>query len=771
MFGCSGVSKEVPPDRKPGPPKKEISEIKPTEKKVDIEGYLGNLKKSREINIEETLSDEALKIVQKVREEAPFIEFAGTKKDELISLLEQAIKIDPNYHAAYYLLGLSYESKKLWDKAIINFNKSIEIKPEYPEAYTKLGRIYRDLGRLEDAIFYYKKGIEKGPELPYFAHYELGITYKKKGQYEDAIREFRKAITLAETGIATFNLGMILTIQKQHSHAVEAFKEIEDVYLDDELYNEAIEVFNKELQSNPDNPILFKGLGYITFFKEEYKLAIQYFEKSKQLDERSFDSFLELGISYFHEDKYKEAKSNLAQAVKFSPNHFRGHMYLGLCYKYDWEEIDYDKALAEIKKAVEMEPKNTWALYHLGDLYTSKEDYDTALILLKKTLDLYPRYERALSRIAFVYRMKKNYDEAINYYKKALEIKEDAFTYSGLAEVYKEMSEYNKALEYYHQANTILKSGYKDAFVFDQEIAEIYLKQKNYREAIFIFQNLVIRNPKNTYARFSLAIALSDYGKKDEAIKEYLQLIGIDPKEYKAHYNLGLLYMEDNTKESLKKAIKHFNTYITETPKDKKDEWELRAKGLIEICNQRIAAVEYPDKIRELSKQPGEVGFIASLLMAKEDYVKGNDSFISGLRNTEPVYKELTYSREKIITEYKVSPDIFEAQALFKKFEEKVTDLKKKDDKYNEILDPFLKAAKNRIEGIEIYSKGYYLLKKDYRGEFEKGFGMIKVADTYFLEGLRNLPPLMKKYPNFFTNYDLKRISNSIDYYEDKYKK
>ena len=97
--------------------------------------------------------------------------------------------------------------------------------------------------------------------------------------------------------------------------------------------------------------------------------------------------------------------------------------------------------------------------------------------------------------------------------------------------------------------------------------------------------------------------------------------------------------------------------------------------------------------------------------------------------------------------------------------------MKKKDDKYNHILDPFLKAAQNRIEGIEIYSKGYYVGKKNYRGEFEKGFAMIKVADSYFLEGLRNLPSLMKNYPNFFTSYDLKRISNSIDYYENKYKK
>jgi tetratricopeptide (TPR) repeat protein len=385
--------------------------------------------------------------------------------------------------------------------------------------------------------------------------------------------------------------------------------------------------------------------------------------------------------------------------------------------------------------------------------------------MLQKAINISPRNKNYLSKIAFVYRMKKQYNEAVTYYRKALEIKEDAFTYSGLAEVYEEISEYDKALECLHEANRIWKSDF-----FDEQIASIYLKQNNYREAIEIYRNLLEKNPNNTSARFHLAVSLSNYGKRYEAILEYLKLIEIDPKDNASHYNLGLLYMEDKTKESLQEAIKHFNISIAETPEGEKNVWALRAKGLIRICNERIEEIEYPEKIRELSKQSGEVGFIASLLLAKEDYTKGNNLFISGEKNTEPVLKDSYYSKDKIVTEYIVSPDIFEAQALFKKFEEKISDLKKKDDKYSDILNPFLKAAKNRIEGIEIYSKGYYLLKKDYRGEFEKGFGMIKVADSYFLEGLRNLATLMKKY-KFFTAYDVKRIFNSIDYYENKYKK
>ena len=119
MFGCSGVSKEVSADRKPGPPKKEILEVKPVERRVHIQGYLENLKKSRELNIEETLSQEAFKIVKKVMDEDPLVQIIGTQKDELISLLEKverliAPSLTPKFLAIFWARGLFEEPAKIF---------------------------------------------------------------------------------------------------------------------------------------------------------------------------------------------------------------------------------------------------------------------------------------------------------------------------------------------------------------------------------------------------------------------------------------------------------------------------------------------------------------------------------------------------------------------------------------------------------------------------------------------------------------------------------
>jgi tetratricopeptide (TPR) repeat protein len=758
-----------------------IAEIIEEEKK---KRFLEALRNSKELVIEDTLSPEALKMVQEVYNEDMNVGYIGTQKDALISLLEGAAKIDPNYHAAYYLLGLSYGSKELFDKAIMNLKRSIEIKPEYSEAYVRIAEIYRDTGRLDDAILNFNKGIEKKPEDS-LAHYGLGISYQKKGQYEDAKKELREAIALRKDYFsAKLSLGIILTSQKKYSAGMDVLREIRPGYmeefytyaeLNDEEYEEAVSVFSKELQSSPDNPDLCQGLAYINFFKGRYDLSIHYFKKINPSNIGDFSSLLKLGISYFYENEYKEAKSNLSKAVGLNPHDFKAHMYLGLCHEYDYDrqggEEEYhralDRALSEINKAVEIAPYSSWALYHLGDIYASKENYESALAVLQKAVDIASWDKDIQSKIAYVYRMKKQYGEAIDHYKKALQIKEEAYTYAELGETYEEMSEFDKALENYQQANRLSKADY-----FDKLIAGVYLKQKNYRQAIEIYQNLIIRHPKITGYRFSLAVALSRYGKRSDAIKEYVQLIEINPKDWDSHYNLGLLYMEDGDRESLKKAIKHFSNYLAGVKGVKGEEEYLKwANVNIEDCNDRIEEIEYPDKIRELSTQSGIVGFIATMVLTEEDYSKGNDLFISGLNNTKPVFKELTYSKEKIVTEYEVSPDLFESQALFKKFEDRIKDLEKKDDKYKEITGPFIKAAQNRIEGIEIYSKGYYLLQKDYRGEFEKGVGMIRIADIYFLEGLKNLLALMKKHPSTFGAYHLKRMEISINYYENKYKK
>ena len=59
---------------------------------------------------------------------------------------------------------------------------------------------------------------------------------------------------------------------------------------------------------------------------------------------------------------------------------------------------ELEKALDEARTAVEMEPKNAYARYILGNIYFTKEDYAAALPQLEKVLILAPNFDAARAR-------------------------------------------------------------------------------------------------------------------------------------------------------------------------------------------------------------------------------------------------------------------------------------------------------------------------------------------------------------------------------------
>ncbi len=56
------------------------------------------------------------------------------------------------------------------------------------------------------------------------------------------------------------------------------------------------------------------------------------------------------------------------------------------------ERKDYDKALADYNKAIELDPKFATAYYNRGFVDADKKDYDKALADYNKAIELDPKY-------------------------------------------------------------------------------------------------------------------------------------------------------------------------------------------------------------------------------------------------------------------------------------------------------------------------------------------------------------------------------------------
>ncbi|MBC8358067.1 MAG: tetratricopeptide repeat protein, partial [Candidatus Aminicenantes bacterium] len=115
---------------------------------------------------------------------------------------------------AYIERGHSYRKKRLYGKAIADYNKAIEIDPKYAKAYLYRGTAYDHKGLCDEAISDYTKAIEIDPKYVK-AYSNRGIVYHNKGLYDEAISDYTKAIELEPM---TFNVSLYINRGDAYDH-------------------------------------------------------------------------------------------------------------------------------------------------------------------------------------------------------------------------------------------------------------------------------------------------------------------------------------------------------------------------------------------------------------------------------------------------------------------------------------------------------------------------------------------------------------------------
>ena len=114
--------------------------------------------------------------------------------------------------------------------------------------------------------------------------------------------------------------------------------------------------------------------------------------------------------------------SGVAQGEEKAEDHNRK----GLDY---YREKNYEEAITEFKKAIELDANYAPAYYNLGLLYSEEDVHrrQEAIEEFKKVIDLNPQDRNAHYRLALLYKLQGMYEEAIKEYEKTIEIEAGAF--------------------------------------------------------------------------------------------------------------------------------------------------------------------------------------------------------------------------------------------------------------------------------------------------------------------------------------------------------
>ena len=97
------------------------------------------------------------------------------------------------------------------------------------------------------------------------------------------------------------------------------------------------------------------------------------------------------GITYYQKGDYDRAIRDFTKAIEINPRYAKAYNYRGSAYG---EKGDYDQAIRDFTKAIEINPKNSNAYAGRSWVWGKKGDYDKANADWAKAQELSGREEK-----------------------------------------------------------------------------------------------------------------------------------------------------------------------------------------------------------------------------------------------------------------------------------------------------------------------------------------------------------------------------------------
>jgi len=151
--------------------------------------------------------------------------------------------------------GAELLKQKIYDVAIMKFDKALEMDPNLADAWHNKGLAYRESGNYEEALKCFDKALEINPEL-YRTLISKGDTLTSQGFLVEATELF---FILTEKGVETDRV-------KKRVEKIQKEPGIEEALKGKALYNDgemekALEEFELSLKANPNDrmTLFYKG--------------------------------------------------------------------------------------------------------------------------------------------------------------------------------------------------------------------------------------------------------------------------------------------------------------------------------------------------------------------------------------------------------------------------------------------------------------------------------------------------------------------------------
>jgi tetratricopeptide (TPR) repeat protein len=220
---------------------------------------------------------------------------------------------------------------------------------------------------------------------------------------------------------------------------------------------------------------------------EDFPKAKAAADKALALDNNLAEAHVSRGLLFANADlNLKEAKKEFEHAIALNPNYADAHYFLGVTVLTPLGQ--FDNAIAEVNRAVELDPFSVVINLNLGFCYYFARRYPEAAAQVPKAAELGPSFFGPHALLGLVHEVSGQREQAITEYQRAYDLSQHSGGQADyavlLAMIYALKGDRAKALQQLDELKALVEHGEVSAF----RVAGVYVRLGDKNEAIEWFQ-------------------------------------------------------------------------------------------------------------------------------------------------------------------------------------------------------------------------------------------------------------------------------------------
>jgi tetratricopeptide (TPR) repeat protein len=469
----------------------------------------------------------------------------STEQAEMLYL--QMIQTSPT--VTDYPLGLAelYIQSRRLEEAKELLGDSLAKNPDSAPLKTKLAQVLFLLGDTQESLSLYEQVIKHDP-LDAQALGGLGKIAEFNGENEKARDYFQRALEISPNDVSTLqNLASFYVKQKEYPEALELYFKLKQIlpgsdWIDfsiQDIYNaptlneietllkieglsekerreresSAEKLFAKILTKFKNNPNYYLRLGLLYQQMQRFDEAIATYKKGLAISKDNPALESAIGFAEIYKNNLDEAKQQFLEVVGHFPNYAEGWAGLGMVADLVGDDAE---ARSHFEQALALNPHSIQVLSVAAPYFAKQGELSKAQALYTHLISLQPDSEWAkkglntLQALPLISQAKLLEAEG--------KFEEAATIWEGLVSTYGDETEYSLAL------------------------ANLYMRQEKFDQAIKILNQSLSKNQGSIRIEGALGLALLFNKDLNPAQTHFENVLAQDPKNGEALAGLGQVY-------------------------------------------------------------------------------------------------------------------------------------------------------------------------------------------------------------------------------------